>query len=137
MPLGGVGLRLYRLDWLDGSIQAGQPHRLGLQISRGLGDEYRYVVLGGDVGQRWARGYRSFLSRQKRCSDAVILLRRTSVEAGPISTDIAAQANVCFAGYRVSRLREQHFDFLAQASRDAALPRACDLACHFTSAFID
>ena len=30
---------------------------------------------------------------------------------------------------------EQHFNFLAQSSRDAAFPRACDLACHVTGAF--
>jgi hypothetical protein len=32
---------------------------------------------------------------------------------------------------------EQHFNFLAQSSRDAAFPRACDLACHVTGAFAD
>ena len=32
---------------------------------------------------------------------------------------------------------EQHFNFLAQSSRDAAFPRACDLACHVTGAFVD
>ena len=32
---------------------------------------------------------------------------------------------------------EQHFNFLAQSSRGAAFPRACDLACHVTGAFID
>ena len=32
---------------------------------------------------------------------------------------------------------KQHFNFLAKASRSAAFPRACDLACHVTGAFID
>lgn len=40
------------VDWLNGIVQARQPNGLGLKVSFGVGDEDRYPVLGGDVGNR-------------------------------------------------------------------------------------
>jgi hypothetical protein len=38
-PLGGWDGDASGAKWFDGSVQAGQPYRLGLQVSPGLGDE--------------------------------------------------------------------------------------------------
>ena len=52
-PLGGWDRGLCRVDWLDGDVQAWQPHGLGLQVSLVVWvTKYRYAVLGGDVGNR-------------------------------------------------------------------------------------
>src|SRR5215468_7136929 len=59
-----------------GELQAWEPHRQGLQVSPGLGDEYRYAVLGGDVGQRC----RELLRETARAHEMV-------VHAGSINRD--------------------------------------------------
>ena len=46
-PLGGWDRDASGVNWLDGSVQAWQPYRLGLQVSLGLGDQ---VPLSGS---RW------------------------------------------------------------------------------------
>jgi len=62
-----------------GELQAWEPHRQGLQVSPGLGDEYRYAVLGGDVGKRC----RELLRETARAHEMV-------VHAGSINRDQSA-----------------------------------------------
>ena len=49
-PLGGWDRGASKLEWLDGSVQAGQPYCLGLQVPPGVGDEVSLPSPGGNVG---------------------------------------------------------------------------------------
>src|ERR1700681_3739292 len=79
----------------------------------------------------WVRDWRRYQIRQLLevlggcCEKELIARTIRSSESEPIELENAFE------------MGEQHFNFLAQSTRGAAFPRACDLACHVTGAFID
>src|ERR1700733_256471 len=79
----------------------------------------------------WVRDWHRYQVRQlsevlgRCCEKELIASAIRSYESEPIELENSFERG------------EQHFNFLAQSSGSAAFPRACDLACHVTSAFID